>query len=126
MATDIISQIPQFDDIRNSDAWKTAEFWKVGRYVIMSDHIHFFCSPGSYPTHPFRKWVGFWKNRIVKNSGVRGFWQRDVWDTQLRRGESYSAKWQYVRENPVRAGLVDRSNEWAYQGELEPLWWHDA
>ena len=39
-------------------------------------------------------------------------WQRHFWDTQLRRSESYDQKWQYVVENPVRAGLVARSEDW--------------
>jgi len=27
-------------------------------------------------------------------------------------------KWDYVRENPVRAGLVSKAEEWKYQGEI--------
>ncbi|MCX7916496.1 MAG: hypothetical protein N3A53_09385, partial [Verrucomicrobiae bacterium] len=58
-------------------------------------------------------------------SRPRELWQRDFWDTQLRRGESYSAKWEYVRYNPVRAGLVSDPADWPYQGELNILEWHD-
>ncbi|MEN8662852.1 MAG: transposase [Lentimonas sp.] len=105
-------------------AWKTAEFWKVGRYVIMPDHIHLFCSPATYPPHPFRRWVGFWKNTVARNFDGT-LWQRDIWDTQLRKGDSYTEKWQYVVNNPVRASLASKSNDWPYQGEIEPLWWHD-
>src|SRR6185369_7974995 len=25
--------------------WRAADAWRVGRYVIMSDHVHIFCSP---------------------------------------------------------------------------------
>jgi hypothetical protein len=32
-------------------------------------------------------------------------------------------KWSYVRENPVRAGLVARAEDWPYQGELNVLDW---
>ncbi len=52
-------------------------------------------------------------------------WQRDCWDTQLRRGENYHAKWEYVRRNPVRAGLCRRPEDWPYQGELNVLEWRD-
>lgn len=52
-------------------------------------------------------------------------WQKNYWDTQLRRSESYSAKWEYVVNNPVRAGLATRQEDWAYQGELNSLYWHD-
>lgn len=49
----------------------------------------------------------------------------DCWDTQLRAGESYDAKWEYVRQNGVRHGLATAANEWPYQGELNILQWHD-
>src|SRR4029077_13534604 len=45
-------------------------------------------------------------------------WQPGFFDHVLRNDESYSQKWEYVRENPVRAGLVVRADEWPYQGEL--------
>ncbi|PYJ59756.1 MAG: hypothetical protein DME74_11770 [Verrucomicrobia bacterium] len=52
-------------------------------------------------------------------------WQRDFWDRQLRRGESYAEKWKYVENNPVRHGHVQRAEDWLYQGELNVLHWHD-
>ena len=41
-----------------------------------------------------------------------------IFDHVLRNDESYGQKWEYVRENPVRAGLVPRADDWQYQGEL--------
>jgi hypothetical protein len=38
-------------------------------------------------------------------------------------GESYSQKWQYVRENPVRAALVARTEEWPYSGRVHEIRW---
>jgi REP element-mobilizing transposase RayT len=31
-------------------AWRTAKKWRVGRYVIMPDHIHLFCAPAESET----------------------------------------------------------------------------
>src|SRR5436853_5904983 len=31
------------------NAWRNAETWRVGRYVIMPDHIHLFCAPWTIP-----------------------------------------------------------------------------
>lgn len=56
---------------------------------------------------------------------VPPLWQRDCWDTQLRQGESFGAKCDYIRMNPVRAGLVERAEDWPYQGKLCDLEWHD-
>jgi len=103
-----------------------ADHWLVGRYVILPDHVHLFCAPNSFPPHPLLNWVRFWKSQVAKASG-RGadtLWQKNFWDTQLRRGESYAAKWEYVRNNPVRHQLVTRSEEWPFQGEPTLLRWH--
>jgi hypothetical protein len=35
-------------------------------------------------------------------------WQTDHWDRRLRSDESYAEKWEYVRCNAVRHGLVAR------------------
>ncbi len=50
-------------------------------------------------------------------------WQADFWDTQMRDGDQYHRKWLYVRENPVRAGLVADADAWPFQGEVHSLWW---
>jgi len=39
-------------------------------------------------------------------------WQRGFFDHLLRSEESYSEKWNYVRNNPVRAGLVASGDDW--------------
>jgi len=41
-----------------------------------------------------------------------------LFDHILRNDESYTQKWKYVRENPVRAGPVPRADDWQYQGEF--------
>ena len=48
------------------DAWRKADAWIVGRYVIMPDHIHFFCSPKSNPIVPFARWMGYWKRLVAQ------------------------------------------------------------
>jgi hypothetical protein len=45
-------------------------------------------------------------------------WQPGFFDHLLRGSESYHEKWRYVRENPVRAGLVSCAEDWPYQGEI--------
>jgi hypothetical protein len=45
-------------------------------------------------------------------------WQEGFFDHLLRADQSYGQKWRYVRDNPVRAGLVSSWEEWPWQGEL--------
>jgi putative transposase len=107
------------------NAWVQASRWLVGRYVVMPNHVHFFCAPSGIDVPPLERWMSFWKSRVTIALGkTKGeLWQRDHWDRQLRCGESYDQKWDYVRNNPVRHGYVTNSGEWPYQGELNELRW---
>ena len=89
----------------------------LGRYVIMPDHIHLFVSGDA--DFVLSKWVAGLKRAISKAVGSRvESWQPTFFDHIPRSDESYSEKWEYVYENPVRAGLVKVSDEWKYQGEV--------
>jgi putative transposase len=70
-------------------------------------------------TSPFDAWVRFWKSQFTRRASNKEWrWQSHHWDTRLRRNENYSEKWEYVRQNPVRAELVVDADQWPYQGEL--------
>jgi REP element-mobilizing transposase RayT len=97
----------------------------VGRYVIMPDHIHLFVS-GS---HDFElgRWMGMLKQCLEKvltatasptGRRLQKIWQRRFFDHVLRSEESYEQKWEYVRDNPVRAGFVTDPDDWPYAGEI--------
>lgn len=93
----------------------------VGRYVLMPDHVHLFVAfPPTGIT--LSKWVQSLRTVPGKELLRLGFqkphWQEGFFDHVLRSAESYSQKWEYVRVNPVRAGLVSDPEDWPYQGEI--------
>jgi putative transposase len=113
----------------------------VGRYVIMPDHIHLFVQGD--PNFALSPWVGGLKRvisltvstdsqptrlpsqgrhsqvtRLPLQGKQNSLWQPGFFDHVLRSDESYAQKWEYVRDNPVRAGLVASWQEWPYQGEI--------
>jgi putative transposase len=89
----------------------------VGRYVIMSDHIHLF-ERGSLD-FSLKQWVRMMKRMLSGAiSAHPPHWQRGFFDHLIRHSESYAEKWEYVRQNPVRAGLVANPDEWKWQGEI--------
>ena len=109
-------------------SWEKADLWIVGRYVLMPDHIHLFCSPAIHEYPPLKKWIQYWKALVSKkwpHPAEQPIWQQDFWDTQLRQSDTYSEKWHYVLNNPVRAGLIGQANHWPFQDEMETLYWHD-
>jgi REP-associated tyrosine transposase len=110
------------------EVWRKADHWLVGRYVIMPDHVHFFCAPARFPVTPLKRWMEFWRAETTRrwpHPAEKPVWQKDFFDRQLRSGDSYHQKWLYEVENPVKAGLVRRWNDWPYQGEMNSLQWHE-
>jgi REP element-mobilizing transposase RayT len=99
--------------------------WSVGRYVIMPDHVHFFAS--AHPeAKPLPAWLRDWKRwtarQLAAHAGVPPpLWQPEFFDHVLRSAASYSQKWDYVRQNPVRAGLAATPEAWPYAGECEEI-----
>ena len=117
------------------DEWlmtKERHGWIVDRYVIMPDHVHFFCGPVlGEPIKSLSDFMKQWKQwtskRICRECNQRGqpylppIWQAEFFDHVLRSEESYSQKWDYVRQNPIRAGLSPTADEWLWQGEIYQL-----
>jgi REP element-mobilizing transposase RayT len=110
------------------EVWTNAESlygWYVGRYVVMPDHVHFFCA-GPREQTPLSMFIGKWKEWTAKYVRRRlglppVLWQPEFFDHVLRSGESYEEKWEYTRQNPRRAGLVTRVEDWPFQGEIHDL-----
>jgi len=92
----------------------------IGRYVIMPIHIHLFAR-GSYD-FPLTQWMRLLKRNLSKAiSAPPPHWQKGFFDHLIRHGESYAQKWEYVCQNPVRAGLVKHHEDWPWQGECVRL-----
>ena len=85
----------------------------------MPDHLHLFGRGDQ--SFVLATWVKGLKRAISEGFPTKSqasFWQPGFFDHLLRNDESYAQKWEYVHENPVRAGLVENSDEWPYQGEI--------
>ncbi len=47
-------------------SWAIESSWKVGRYVILPDHIHMFCAPAILIAEPMTSWVKYWKSYVSR------------------------------------------------------------
>jgi putative transposase len=88
----------------------------------MPDHVHLFARPDLDP-QPLGQWVATWKALsaralVASRLAEAPVWQRDYFDRFLRSTESYGEKWDYVCQNPVRARLVARWEDWPHQGVI--------
>jgi putative transposase len=96
----------------------------LGKYVLMPDHLHAFVALDEERI-TLANWMKSLKNSLSKAMRAEKIspphWQKTFFDHVLRSSESYSEKWNYVSENPVRAGLVKRSEDWLFEGEIFSL-----
>src|SRR5438445_6080852 len=81
------------------------------------------CLPASGPESiTVSAWMKSLKNAISKtlrNATFHGpHWQKGFFDHVIRSQEFYDQKWFYVRDNPVRAGLVQSAEDWPYTGQI--------
>jgi REP element-mobilizing transposase RayT len=107
-------------------AWRQADAWLVGRFIVLPDHVHLFCFPAEVIHPPLSSWVRFWKRSVslvIRLNQPSFHWQRNFWDTQVRSSDLYHGKWLYVLDNPVRHGLVSRAADWPFSGELNEFFW---
>jgi putative transposase len=96
----------------------------LGAYVLMPDHLHAFVITDDQRLK-LSTWMKSLKNalsKVLRKSGASSpHWQKGFFDHVLRSGDSYSAKWEYVRENPVRARFVKDWIDWPFIGEIFDL-----
>ncbi|MEI8207013.1 MAG: transposase [Kiritimatiellales bacterium] len=85
----------------------------IGQYVIIPEHIHFFVRLA--PQYKLGATVGFLKKTLSvalkKNGSSPPHWQPGFFDHMVRSAAGYSEKWEYVCQNPVRAGLVKSADQ---------------
>jgi REP element-mobilizing transposase RayT len=84
--------------------------WLVRLFLVMPDHVHALVAmpPGS----PLRKTVAAWKSYTAKATGIS--WQSDFFDHRPRNSAALYEKEEYIRQNPVRCGLVKSFTAWPW------------
>src|SRR5205085_6607199 len=93
----------------------------IGAYILMPDHLHAFVALDDERIKLCdwtRSLKGVLSATLRKEGIAAPYWQKGFFDHVLRSQESAAQKWEYVRENPTRAGLVTRWSEWPYVGEI--------
>lgn len=93
-------------------------------YTIMPDHVHFIIRLGETELPLVMKaFSNFSARRINGLLGRSGssFWQDGYYDHALRGEKSLRAYLIYMAENPVRAGLCAKAEDWPYHA-LFPIW----
>ena len=104
----VILQMKQFDD----DGYIETIAW-----VIMPDHIHwlFVLKENSDLGTILKKFKGQSARKLNLLLNVKGsFWQHAYYDHALRSDEDIKKVARYIVANPLRAGLVEKIEDYPY------------
>jgi len=104
--------------------WDTRK-WTVYAAVVMLDHVHLLAQPLAGPDggyinlgeiiHSVKSFSAQKINRTRRAQG--SLWQVERYDRIVRDEAEFLEKWQYIRNNPVKAGFVERPEDyqWLYE-----------
>ena len=107
----------------------------TGDFVAMPNHVHVLllpnaddigecdnqlvvgesndrASPLAKIMHSLKSYTAHEANRILRRSG--SFWQRESYDHWVRDDNELERIVDYIRANPVKAGLVERHEDWFF------------
>jgi putative transposase len=121
-------RVPWMADAAAQDSltqlWREeANAWLIGYFLLMPDHLHFFCAPRDLH-FGIDQWIEFWKRQFTRRHQDRSWaWQRKSFHHRIRNRKEYEEKLAYVRENPLRKKLVANPDNWPYQGRVYDLKW---
>jgi type I restriction enzyme R subunit/putative DNA methylase len=99
--------------------------YRLHAWVVMPNHVHVLVRQDQ--NHPLSRIVQSWKrhsSREIRRRGNdvsrqaaaphAGIWQRDYWDRHIRNDRHFAAVEEYIRLNPVKAGLVPTPEDWPF------------
>jgi len=103
--------------------------FRLHEFVIMPDHLHLLLTPGS--TTSLERAIMMIKGGSSHEiHRVRGhkmeIWQAGFHDVTVRDEIDYLARREYIRMNPVKAGLIESPEDWPFGSasgrfQLDPM-----
>ena len=97
------------------------ELYDLFAWVVMSNHVHVLLGPRKAladVTRAVKKTSARQANLILGRSG-QPFWRDESFDHWVRDGKEFDRIARYIELNPVRAGLVERPEDWEWSSASE-------
>jgi len=101
--------------------------YRIDAIVILPDHLHMIITPhnaNEYPDIIKAIKYNFTKRYRANNSihqsssrlkdRMKPVWQKRYYEHTIRDEQDWNEKMKYIKENPIKHGLVDASEDWEY------------
>jgi type I restriction enzyme R subunit len=124
LAIEVVNALKHFNTVR----------YELIAWVVMPSHVHWVFrplaewtarlgadvdvrSPRQRIQHSINRYTARECNRLLRRTG--GFWQRESYDHCVRDEDELDRIVTYIHSNPVKAGLVDRSEDFPFSSARE-------
>jgi putative transposase len=88
---------------------------QVHEFIVMPDHVHVMLSTTESEMMAVKRIKGCFSTRAIKEFEYRDkIWQPSFYCKWVNNVERYQAFGRYIRQNPVKAGLVTTEAEWRF------------
>jgi REP-associated tyrosine transposase len=114
-----IFQVPEIADIllQTIFDYRERKAYLLHEFVVMPDHLHLLLTPSASTTleKAIQLVKGGSSHRIHKEHNQKmEIWQQGFYDWTIRDAQDWQTKVDYIRMNPIRAQLVQVSEDWPY------------
>ncbi|MEM7343123.1 MAG: transposase [Chloroflexota bacterium] len=102
---------------------RDGQMYRLDAFCIMSNHVHMVFAPLkkvnetyyslSRIMYSLKRYTAIEANKILGRSG-KSFWQSESFDHVVRDQDEWHRIINYVLNNPVKAGVVNRWDEWPW------------
>ncbi|NBC10227.1 MAG: transposase [Planctomycetes bacterium] len=108
-----------FDHILAGDA----QYYHLHALMVMPDHVHMLAQPNSNVSlsRMMKGIKGATARKLNQQRGTTGpIWQEESYDRIIRDADEFNKKANYMYENPWRAGLVTRPEDYPFWHLAKP------
>jgi len=98
--------------------------YELGPWVVMPNHVHVIVRPlgAQLLDEIVKSWKGFTgreANKLLQRTG-QAFWAREYYDHLVRDDRARARLADYIHDNPVKAGLCARWEDWKWSSAYRP------
>jgi len=98
------------------------ERYHLHAWCVMPNHVHVLLEPLIDLASIVQGWKSFTARWILRNRAALGLeipeagpvWMREYWDRYIRDENHYQTVTEYIHQNPVKADLCNRPEEWPW------------
>lgn len=102
--------------------YRHPDTYVLDAFCIMPTHVHAVIAPADHTEgqpvplqtvmHSLKRYTAREANRVLKREGQ--FWHHETYDHYIRDADEWERVIHYVRNNPVKAGMVANWEEWPW------------